>query len=331
MITVKPTRFLSLGAAFLMFAGASSGADPTDPERTAAVRRTATTNLQCNPRRLGAYYWEIGRSDGAVASGRVSAWGAPDAVDADTTLNIASASKWVYAGMVLERDGDDPAARRYLNLTSGYSNFRTSNCPVAGTVAECDPGSRSLSEAVGQVFHYDGGHMQRHAIDTGLGPLDAAGLSAYLASVLGPDIGMEYRQPGLAGGIETTPRHYGAFLRRLLTDAGAPLQLGALLGSNPVCTFPDGSCKASRLTAIPEAWHYSIGHWIEDDPATTPVENIAFSSPGSFGFYPWVDATRTTYGMLARQTKTFTGVDEGYASVKCGRLLRLAWITGIPQ
>jgi hypothetical protein len=328
---MMPIRLLWLGAALLMTSGASTAADPTDAERTAAVRRTTVSNLLCSPRLLGAYYWQIGRSDGAVASGKVSAWGEPDAVDEDTRMSIASASKWVYAAMVIERDGDVPAARRHLNLTSGYSNFRTSNCPVDGTVAECEPGSRSLNEAIGRVFHYDGGHMQRHAVDTGLGPLDAAGLSGQLAAVLGSDSGLTYIQPGLAGGIETSARSYAAFLRRLLADATAPLQIGALLGTNPVCTLPDGSCNASRLTAIPEAWHYSLGHWIEDDPATTPPENIAFSSPGSFGFYPWIDATRTTYGILARQTKAFTGADEGYASVKCGRLLRLAWLTGVPQ
>lgn len=324
-------RLLSLGAALLVTSSLSLGADPSDAERTAAVRRTAVSNLLCSPRLLGAYYWEIGRTSGEVASGKVSAWGEPNAVDADTRLSIASASKWVYAAMVVERDGDVPAARRHLNLTSGYSNFRTSNCPIEGTVAQCEPGSRSISEAVSRVFHYDGGHMQRHAIDTGLGPLNAAGLSSELAAVLGPDVGMSYIQPGLAGGVETSARQYGAFLRRMLDGATAPLQMGALLGSNPVCTLPGDDCNASRLTAIPEAWHYSIGHWIEDDPVTTPTENIAFSSPGSFGFYPWIDATRTTYGMLARQTKAFTGADEGYASVKCGRLLRLAWVTGIPQ
>jgi len=109
------------------------------------------------------------------------------------------------------------------------------------------------------------------------------------------------------------------------------LQLGELLGANAVCTLPATDCRASRLTAIPEAWHYGLGHWVEDDPATTPEINIAYSSPGTFGFYPWIDASRSFYGVLARQTKAFTGVDEGYASVKCGRLLRMAWLTATPQ
>ena len=59
--------------------------------------------------------------------------------------------------------------------------------------------------------------------------------------------------------------------------------------------------------------------------------NYAYSSPGSFGFYPWVDLDRKLYGVLARQTEAFTGNDEGYLSVQCGRLIRLAWKTGVAQ
>lgn len=328
---MKSDLALPLAFTLLTLAGASALAEPTDDERTAAVRRTATTNLQCNSRILGPYYWEIGRVDGPVASGRVSPFGQPDTVDADTVMSIASASKWVYVAQAVERFGDVASSRKFLNMTSGYSNFRTSHCPVDGTVAECDPGEVTRNEARKKIFHYDGGHMQKHAVDNGLGPLDASGLTSDVASVLGDDTGLTYIQPGVAGGVQTTPRQYGAFLRRLMPGSAAPLALAELLGSHPVCTLPSDTCVASKLTAIPEAWHYSLGHWIEDDPATTPPENVAFSSPGSFGFYPWIDASRTWYGMLARQTKAFTGNDEGYASVKCGRLLRLAWITGEPQ
>ena len=50
----------------------------------------------------------------------------------------------------------------------------------------------------------------------------------------------------------------------------------------------------------------------------------AFSSPGAFGFYPWIDAGKTTYGIVAR-------ADMGGAipSVYCGRLIRKAWMTAI--
>lgn len=55
----------------------------------------------------------------------------------------------------------------------------------------------------------------------------------------------------------------------------------------------------------------------------------AFSSGGAFGFYPWVDATRTSYGVLARQAP-FTG-HNGYDSAVCGRAIRKAWVTRTAQ
>lgn len=318
-------------ALLLLLHAASSHAQPTLSERASAVRTTAKTNALCSTRLLGPYYWEIGNRSRALASGRLSTRGSGTVIAADTELSIASASKWLYAAYVIERDGDLPGARPFLSMTSGYSNFRAGLCPTEGTVAECDPGEITAREAINRTFHYDGGHMQRHAIDTGLGPLTRDGLAAEIRSVIGDQVLTGYGQPGVAGGGRTTPRRYGEFLRRLLPGAAAPLQLGALLGADPVCTLPSDTCDASRLTAIPEAWHYSIGHWIEDDPATTPADNFAYSSPGSFGFYPWIDIDRNWYGILARQTEAFTGQDEGYASVQCGRLLRMAWKTGQRQ
>ena len=138
-------------------------------------------------------------------------------------------------------------------------------------------------------------------------------------------------QPSLADGVSTSAAQYARFLRRLLADADDPLQLGGLLGKHAVCTYPSDTCNASRLIAVPEAWHYALGHWVEDDPAAIPPAAFAYSSPGSFGFYPWVDKSRAYYGILARQTEAFTGNDEGYVSVQCGRLVRLAWMTGVAQ
>lgn len=306
-------------------------AEPTDAQRAQAARRTVSSNPACSVRTLGPFYWEVGNRNGSLVSGSASRPNSP-VITAQTTLSVASASKWVYAAYVVQKFGDDPAARSYLNLTSGYSNFRSSDCPVDGTVAQCSPGSRSVSEAINHVFHYDGGHMQRHAIDHGLGPLDDEGLTAEVVSVVGPELGLSYAQPGIAGGVSTNAATYAAFLRKLLVDGDSPLAIGALLGSNPVCTLPSATCpNASKLTAVSENWHYSLGHWIEDDPTNTPSMNYAYSSPGSFGFYPWVDLDRKLYGVLARQTDAFTGNDEGYLSVQCGRLIRLAWKTGVVQ
>jgi hypothetical protein len=222
-----------------------------------------------------------------------------------------------------------PEYRPYLNFTSGYSNFDSTACVDNGSVSQCLPGPIDAAEAAGAVFHYDGGHMQQHALEIGLGPLRNRPLASEVSSLIGPEMDLRYTQPQPPGGAKTSGRQYADFLRRLLIGSTNPLQMGELLGSNPVCTVPSESCNASSELAVPEAWHYSLGHWIEDDPTNTPAINFAYSSPGLFGFYPWVDVDRKLYGVLVRQGLDL--VNDGYLSAQCGRLIRLAWKTGQPQ
>jgi hypothetical protein len=327
-MTIRARAFFA--AVLLVGPAVSAWAEPTNAERIAAARRTVSSNPLCSPRLLGAYYWEIGGRDGAMVSGSATPRGGVP-IGSDTVMSVASASKWMYAAYTVEKFGDLATNLPYLTLTSGYSNFRTTDCPSSGTVADCKPGSRNRTEANEHIFHYDGGHMQRHAVVAGLGPLANGPLGAEIRSALGTEIALDYVQPSLAGGVSTSARQYALFLRKLLAGAAAPLQLGSLLGSHAVCTAPSETCNASRLVAVPEAWHYSLGHWIEDDPASIPALAFAYSSPGSFGFYPWIDLGRTYYGVLARQTEAFTGNDEGYVSAQCGRKVRLAWLTGVSQ
>ena len=292
--------------------------------RAFAARQTAMTHPLCKWEQHRSFYWEIGDANGVLASGRVGG-----RVHADTVMNVGSASKWLYAAYVVEKFGDSPDSRAYLNFTSGYSNFDSTGCSDFGRVDQCPPGPQDVQEAVGGVFHYDGGHMQQHALLIGLGPMRNGALAAEVGAFLGTEMDLKYKKPQPAGGARGTARNYARFLRRLLTDSPQPLQLGALLGSHAVCTLPGEGCNASPEVALPEAWHYGLGHWIEDDPQATPQANFAYSSPGLFGFYPWVDIDRKLYGILARQGLDI--VNEAYSSARCGRLIRWAWKTGIPQ
>ena len=51
----------------------------------------------------------------------------------------------------------------------------------------------------------------------------------------------------------------------------------------------------------------------------------ALSSPGAFGFYPWIEKSHSVYGILARSVP-----GGAFDSVSCGRLIRKAWMTGAP-
>jgi hypothetical protein len=210
---------------------------------------------------------------------------------------------------------------KYLNFQSGYTSF--SECLQTQTVAECEAYQTNgdYTAANDGRFFYGGGHMEKHATLLGLGAMDNPLLSAEMQSELGADLGLGYSQPQLAGGVYTTASAYAIFLRKLL---GGQLLMGSMLGSHAVCTNPR-TCATAVLTPIPlaESWHYSIGHWVEDDPV---VGDGAFSSPGAFGFYPWVDASKTYYGIVARVAPA-----GALDSVDCGRVVRKAWLTGQAQ
>ena len=166
-------------------------------------------------------------------------------------------------------------------------------------------------------FDYGGGHMEKHASLMGLGAMTKAALATAIREQIGTDIPVSYSQPQLAGGIYTSADVYARFLRKILAGN---LRIGSMLGSHAVCTNRL-TCGSSRAVFAPlppdESWHYSVGHWVEDDPV---VGDGAFSSPGALGFYPWIDATRTNYGVLARSVP-----GGAFDSVQCGRLIRKAW------
>lgn len=305
-------------------------AAPTPPpagidnsQRTAAAATVATTHPDCQA--VAPFYWEIGDRNRPRASASVDVIGEPG-WRADSTMGIASASKWLYGAYVAElRSGTLTADDiRFLSFRSGYRNLKS--CGPGQTVDGClafPPGNGSYSPEDDGYFFYNGGHMQKHASQNGLGAMDDAALASAVLSKLGPELPLSYTVPQPAGGVRTTPAGYAAFLRKLLDGR---LKLGGLLGSNPVCTNPR-TCPRAHASPSPsgESWHYSIGHWVEDDPG---VGDGAFSSAGSFGFYPWIDATRTWYGVLARQVNTPDDEKDGFASVACGRRIRRAWISG---
>jgi hypothetical protein len=275
------------------------------------------------------FYWEIGDADGRTAGGSIGRTANGQAVGEATTMRYASATKWLYAAYVVERRGGTLQAwdERMLSMRSGYTHF--SGCLIGQTVDACLAwqDNDQYEAADDGRFAYGGAHMQKHASLLGLGAMDAAALASTLSGALGIDIGMRQAQP--AGGATGTPAAYARFLRRVV---GGQLAIGARLGAGAVCASQTG-CTGDPSTPAPaqEVWHYAMGHWVEDDPS---LGDGAFSSGGAFGFYPWVDADRQGYGMVARdagQARDNEGDGPGVASARCGRLIRRAWATGVAQ
>jgi hypothetical protein len=285
-------------------------AAPAQAQSVEQRRQAVETTLAQAPlcARLGDLYWEIGNADDRLASGQRGA-----SITATRRVPLGSASKWLFAAYVAERRQGAlvPTDIAALTMISGYSHLNQIACRGAGTVGGCPADARN-PEHIGR-FYYNGGHAQKLAMDLGLGGMNTRQLAAELRDVLSlPDLDYDTPQPG--GGAWMTPSGYGTFLRQLVAG---DLKLSPLLGGNAVCTL----CLAGLYSPAPKFWSYSLGHWVENDR----TDDGAFSSPGVFGFYPWITADRTGWGLLARN---HLSKDAWYASAQCGALLRKAWGTG---
>lgn len=317
-------------------AALAAGAVIDADQRTRAANATANSAANACAG-VRPFYWEIGSADGALASGSTGRAGNGRAVTADTPMRFASATKWLYAGFVAQRRSGQLQEwdERMLTMRSGYTHFAGCQAgqPVDGCLAWHD-NDQYDAEADGH-FYYGGAHMQKHASLMGLGSLDAAGLAAAMREALGSEVNIGMAQARPAGGATGTPGSYARFLRKL---ARGDLALASLLGRAAVCASPQRCPQGEALSGpapTEERWHYSLGHWVENDPA---AGDGAFSSPGAFGFYPWVSADHKLYGMLARDVGTADAgsADEsaegaGMASARCGRLIRRAWVSGVAQ
>ncbi|MBK6849072.1 MAG: hypothetical protein IPG96_16570 [Proteobacteria bacterium] len=284
--------------------------------RAEAARQTALTNPLCTS--IEPFCGESATQAARSPRARGERHGA------DTELPIASASKWVFGAYVVERLKADLTQLdvNALTMRAGYSSFRS--CSGTTTVATCQlSGTNGVltPENVGR-FDYGGGHFRKYGVDLGLGPMTNATLAAEFQRVLGAELTLDFNSPQLAGGMNGTATGYAKLLRKILSGS---LAIKDHLGKNATCTLRGPSCPTALGSPGDEATHYSYGHWVEDAPG---VGDGAFSSAGAFGFYPWIDSTKTLYGVVSRRA---TSGGAGTDSLRCGRQIRKAFVTGVAQ
>lgn len=214
----------------------------------------------------------------------------------------------------------DERTIRALTMRAGFTAFNPVACLLSRTIESCMTSRKNAELTPGDVgkFSYGGGHDQRLAVDLGLGRYGADAMTREVRTYLGRDLGLSFKRPQPAGGMEGTPAGYAGFLRKVINKE---LRLHDYLGSHAVCTLP-GRCPGARKSPVKEAWHYSLNHWVEDDPRTG---DGSFSSPGLAGFYPWISADKQTYGIVAREVLR---ANAYWASVECGRDIRKAYFSG---
>ena len=333
------------GSSTVVTIAAANNGPPTAGS-IAAVTQTAQQNADCTA--VQPFYWEIGNGDAALANGSSTQAGGT-AVTASTRMPIASASKWVYGMYVAQKRGGATNLTandiKFLNFTSGYTYMDTSTTSATCTAPPSGPNSinycltlpsstpgktySSHDPATDGLFYYNSGHEENHAgqFQPEINALDASDLGAAIVAGLGVSgVTLDYNQPLLAGGINASANDYAPLLRAIV---GGRLAMRDALGTHAVCAWSIGpGCDAVQSPAVSVQWHYSIAHWVEDDPSTG---DGTFSSPGAFGFYPWVDADKQYYGVIARFARGNGQIQEGLASSRCGRQLRAAWRTGVAR
>ena len=299
-----------------------------------AARKAAASDPLCDPAKLGDFYWEIG--DGLNARPLVSHSEGAGSVTADSRFGIASATKFVFGAYVLQKKGieqvrNDPVLQDGLRFMSGYTNLEQRPCFGQTTVGGCfysGDNSRFNPDALHR-FYYNGGHDQKLAtVDLGMGDFTARQVDRELQATLGLSDRMRMAPlaPLMAGGLQASAGDYAEFLRKLMTRQ---LVLGAHLGENAVCALPSAcpdQALYSPLTQLNEPWSYSYNHWVESEHGNGTVD--AYSSPGAFGFYPWIAPDRKYYGIVSRHDWT---PNAGLASAQCGRQIRKAFLGALRQ
>jgi len=257
--------------------------------------------------------------------------------DVDTIFPVASATKLVSATLMLSLasegllDLDDPVAdylpyftrrkaaisiRQLLACTSGLPSrvawqssdalsLEESVARIARVRLEATPGEEFIYGGVGfqvagRVAEVASGKPWHQLfqekitiplgmVNSGYGQLDWKG--RYLDTTERPN-------PRIGGALWTTPRDYARILNLLLNrgEFEGHRLIDESLVQQMFRSQIEGASVKRTVSANPDA-KYSLGAWVE---AVTPTGDAALiSSPGVFGFFPWLNLELDYGGLIA--------------------------------
>lgn len=333
---LRPLSILSGARSFRTLVGvclaavvASAGAQTTQQlDNAIAAATTAAQGNQCNL--LGGFYWEIGNANGMLGGSSVPTNGS---YNRNSDMELASASKWAFGAFALEDlkakgfAGPSAAQTQKLVMTSGYTRQNALTCVNATTVNQCLGSSGPVASRTG-AFYYDGQHLQKLFSELGYGTLTEGSIQTTYDNTLGA-IGWTVDNVSASAGLTGSAADYAVFLTKIMKGE---LEIGNRLGQAAVCTHTAllaNRCVARGLprgqySPTNEPWDYSYAHWVEKENGTT-VD--AYSSPGLYGFYPWISANKAYYGIIARKSNALGAYTN---SVDCGRAIRKAFLANLP-
>ena len=247
----------------------------------------------------------------------------------ETVVSIASASKWLSAAtiMTLVDEGklslDDPVSkhlprftgkkgeitiRQLLSHTSGLpgddpaiGTFRITLREAADQIAEVP-----LVADPGKEFRYGGVSMQvAGAIAEIVSGKSWADL--FQERIAGP-CGMKNtrygrfglnRNPRIAGGASSTMNDYRNFLTMLLAEGefnGKRVLSKEAIREMEKDQTGGAEKKSATLARLTAGSRYGLGEWL--DRKEENGQGIEISSPGAFGFRPWIDRENNLFGVF---------------------------------
>jgi len=279
------------------------------------------------------------------------------AIAADTPVNAGSAAKLIFgllvwdlveAGTLSRADNPqdyldfwtrvEPGGRSGVTLDNLFGLVSGFNDPPqdAGCIGD---DSLSLVECVresyeddletlpGDAFYYGPEHMQIAAAMI----VEATGqdintlLDSRLSTPLGLSADTAYpdnENTRYAGAIIATPDDYGKLLAAVLDGRLVSDRDGFLEDRTPdiPIVFRPGAVELNMFD-----WHYGFGFWKECDLSSYQPEcNIdpTISSPGGFGFTPWIDFDAGYWGVIAIEERPGFGSNPSQQSVQLEQALQ---------
>lgn len=264
--------------------------------------------------------------------------------DKDTIVSIASASKWLSAAtiMALVDDGkldlDKPitsylsewkaldgdkfdrskiTVRQLFSHTSGLPGDAASveNPLIGMRDAARRAAELPLEAEPGKRFKYGGVSMQVAAAIAE--QVSDKSWRDLFTEKIGDPCEMHHTRygrlerapnPSVAGGVGSTLRDYANFCEMLLNQGEfhgkKVLSRDAVRELLRVQTSILPILAATERDDIPKS-RYAIGNWV--DESTPGDEGIVNSSPGKFGFHPWIDQRRNIACILMVEDRTPRG------------------------
>lgn len=260
----------------------------------------------------------------------------------DRRVALASASKLV-SGLVLLRlvdagvlsldsttgavlgwqgDGATISLRHLLSFTSGLTPEAACTLQAGTTLASCVAtiAATPLVAMPGERYDYGSTHLHVAArmAEVASGKPWAAlfaeqvktplGLGAEVAYFTAPRQAAGQQNPLIAGGLRASMDEYAKILGAVFhgPKGKVPLSQG-LVTSMGIEPYPAATIGNSPFANAGLPYHYGFTAWLE---CSTPATGCArISSPGAFGFTPWLDRQKRYYAILGMQLdSTSSGV-----------------------